>query len=170
MRGYTAGKKGLKRVFSRNRTLRNTLGPKARQEALKTLEGFKSGGGITAREITKSYGKWARNTDDNITRAQAKIIKRELKEYASQSEESNKDNTRGYLNQVRSGIIRRNPRPGKISTSNGARAYLNKAKDRRSSYSKPQDGSGFFRNSATSLPNSFDDEASDSSLKREQLF
>lgn len=140
MRGYTAGRKGLRKVFSRNRTLRSTLGPKAREEALNTLRGFKSGGGITERELSKAYGKWVRNTKDNITRAQAKIIKRELKEYANRSEQSNKNNTRAYLDQIRSGNTR-NPRPGDIPTSSDTRTYLNKLKDRQSNFREPEESS-----------------------------
>ncbi len=168
IKGYIAGKKGLKKVFSRNRTLRTTLGPKARKEALNTLRSFKSGGGITSRELNKSYSKWARNTDDNITRTQAKIIKRELKEYANQSEQVKKNDTRAYLDQVRSGSIR-SPRPDDISTSNSTRAYLNKARDRRSGYIEPEERSSFSKDN-TDSPSSFDDEATDSSLQQERPF
>jgi hypothetical protein len=151
-RHITSGNEDLERVFSRNRTLRTTLSPKARKEALNTLQDFKkSGGGITSRELNKSYSKWAQSTKDNITRAQAKIIKRELKEYAEQSSNDKKKDTRGYLDQVRS---------GNIATSSETHAYLNNG--------KPPERSGFFRDQNTALPNSFDDEKLNS--EREQLF
>lgn len=155
-RGHTAGKKGLRKVFSRNRTLRSTLGPKAREEALNTLRGFKSGGGITPRELSKSYGKWARNTDDNITRAQAKVIRRELKEYAKQSRNDprhKKEDTRAYLDQIRTGNTH-NPQPGDMPTSSDTRNYLDKVKDRQTDYSEPEESSGYSRN----LPDNVEDE------------
>jgi len=160
MRGYTAGKKGLKRVFSRNRTLRTTLGPKARKEALNTLRGFKSGGGITARELSKSYGKWTRDTKDNITRAQAKVIRRELEEYSEQptSEPLNKkEDARSHLEQVRSGNIR-HPRFNDTPPATDTRAYLNKLKDRPNEYNEPKASNRFSQDNQSHRPDNSDDE------------
>lgn len=160
MRGHSAGKKGLRRVFSRNRTLRTTLGPKAREEALSTLRGFKSGGGITPKELKKSYRKWVGDTKDNITRAQAKVIRRELKEYAKQLENSPHDirkDARTYLDRIRSGNIR-NPRSSDIPASNDTHTYLNKIKDRSSYHGEPEESSGYTQDNRPDRPDNFDDE------------
>lgn len=163
MRGFTAGKKGLRKVFSRNRTLRTTLGPKAREEALSTLRGFKSGGGITPKELKKSYGKWTRNTKDNITRAQAKVIRRELKEYANQSTRDKAEDTRSYLDQVRSGNTSRFSDTPKSLPGN----YRSKMKDHQYDYQESAENSGF---SQPDRPSNFDDEESDEPEEHQALF
>lgn len=157
MRGYA---KDLKGAFSRNRTLRSALGPKARKEALKTLRGFKSGGGITERELSKSYGQWARNTNDNITRAQAKIIKRELTEYANQSKSEPPEkieDRRTHLDQVRS-VATRYPRFNDAPTSTDTRAYLNNLKDRPNPFGQPEQSNRFSPDNQPDRPDNSNDE------------
>ncbi len=85
---FMSGRRGLRNVFKRNRKLRRALNQKERGHALKTLARFKKGRGITVRggpgirsELDRAYGKWRRDTKDPISKAQAKLIKRELEKY-----------------------------------------------------------------------------------------
>jgi hypothetical protein len=156
MRGYTAGRKGLGKVFSRNRTIRTTLSPEGRKEALSTLRGFKSGGGITEKELKKAYRKWARDTKDNISRADAKMLRRELKEYASGMEDTNNYSTRAYLDQVRESTPSDLP-PSKMPESEGKYDHLNRIRNRketsyRNDLYKPKKTRGFSQNIQSDNP------------------
>lgn len=84
---YIRGRHGLRNIFKRNYVLRNTIGPKARKNALRTLSKYRRGGVSTGKELRQAYGEWRRDTDDHISRAQAKVIKRELREYARELEQ-----------------------------------------------------------------------------------
>jgi hypothetical protein len=79
------GPRGLEKVFKRNPVLRDVISPNERRQVLDTLSGFKSGGGVhIGRELQRASAQWRRNTDDAISAAEARIIKRELRRYAKE--------------------------------------------------------------------------------------
>jgi hypothetical protein len=154
---FMKGRHGFEKAFKRSRKLRRVLRNKKRRAyALKTLRHYQKGKGISFRhggpgsrsELEKAYGKWRRDTEDPISKAQAKIIKKELEKYGRRLEENpNAPRASGRL-------LRRNS----AAFGSDPRAIL----DRDSGGNIPGDNRGD-RPSMMYGGSSFDDDAPESS-------
>lgn len=100
---YIKGPSGMRRMFKQDRTLRRLINPGERKYILGSLDSArKSGGGINREELLKSYHDWRRNTDDPISRTEARIVKDKLDQQLSNDTAEARADHQDYLARIRS--------------------------------------------------------------------